>query len=146
MANAIFNAAKGHIATNATWSNLGVILVDSTFSLDIDAQEDLADVSGDRITGSNGGDKTGITGAWTVDDANDRAELTLAAQTWSALGDPTPGTECGGAIVYDNNPASDADKTLLCFIDTVTGFSFPFTPNGSDFTLTFPSEGLIQLA
>jgi hypothetical protein len=43
------------------------------------------------------------------------------------------GASCEGVLLYNNTPAADADKNLICYFDTGTGL--PVTPNGGDITI-----------
>ena len=72
----------------------------------------------------------------TEDLATDRAEFTAENITWSAL----TGETVGGAIIY-KFVTNDAASPVIAWIDLGD-----ITPAGADLTITWNSEGIIQLA
>lgn len=72
------------------------------------------------------------------DTANDRAEFDATDFTFSSL---VAGTrQALGVIVYQHK-TNDADSVPLVYIDTG---GFPFTGNGSDVTMNWNVEGILQ--
>src|SRR6478735_6942449 len=91
MADFMFNIAKGAFVEKVRDSaaNLGMLLLKVA---DTDAVmkdfDDLAALLGgtaDEATDASYGRKTGLTGTITVDDTNDRVDVDVADQTWTAL-------------------------------------------------------------
>jgi hypothetical protein len=76
--------------------------------------------------------------ALTADTANDRIELTASANVWTSL---AVGGAITGALVYKHVGADSANIPLAYYDDG----GFPQTPTGLDFTVTWSSEGLLQL-
>lgn len=77
--------------------------------------------------------------ALATDATNDRVELTATATTWTTLGAGT--RSVAGALVY-KHVTNDADSPVLAWFDDG---GFPKAATGSDFTVTWSSEGLMQL-
>lgn len=73
-----------------------------------------------------------------VDNTNDRADVSLAAETWTSLGALTPATP-SHAILWNNTPVSPADP-LICYI--VLGTT---ATNGGDYTID-ASGDLLRLS
>ena len=77
--------------------------------------------------------------ATSQDDANDRAEFDAADIVFSAV-------VAQNAIVADlvfKFITDDASSIPIMFVDSATGL--PLTPNGSDITITWNAEGVLQL-
>lgn len=110
-----------------------VILV-TGHALDIDADTQLTDVSGDEEagTGYTAGGETLTTPTVVVDNANDRGVFDGDNVTWTGLDVGTP----SHAIMYDDTHASD----LLIAAWEVTTAS-----NGGDYTLQWHADGIILL-
>ncbi len=81
--------------------------------------------------------KTGITLTLTVDDTNDRVDLDLPDQTWSAAGNGTNNTLTDLIIAYEES-ASDAGRIPLTLHDFVT------TTDGSALTVQFNAAGFFR--
>lgn len=80
-----------------------------------------------------------------LDDANDRAEFDADDEVYSSLGNGT--RQIQGVVLYkdpdDNGAAADdASNPVICYIE------FPATvnPGGGDLTITWDSEGILQLS
>jgi hypothetical protein len=69
---------------------------------------------------------------------NSRAEFDADDVTWTALG----GGTVKGAVLY-RFVTSDADSPVIAYIDTG---GFPHVANGSDLTIQWNVEGILQLA
>jgi len=118
MANQASNHIKYLLATAAIdFANdtFQIILMQSGFVFDKDADEEYADVVGDELPNGNGYTTAGETLAGVAvaeDDVDDRAEVTWNNVSWTAVGGPI-GPACG-AIIYDDTVANDP---IVGFID-----------------------------
>jgi hypothetical protein len=142
MANFVFNIAKGAVAEKVrdAASNLGVLIL-RTDGLGSDAtlmdQPTVAALLSVASEPTNTGysRKTGITGTVTVDNTNDRVNVSIPNQTWTAVG---AGDAWAKLVVFYEEGASDANRIPL------TGHDFAVTPDGSDITAAFPATGFYQ--
>jgi hypothetical protein len=161
MANFVYNTAAKELldgTIDLTTDTIEIMLVTSSYVADRD--NDVVDAGGandpidheinaTNYTGGHAGAgrhaANGGSPAWTVDKTNDRAEFDADdPSTWTALGNGTNDT-IAAAIVIKRGAADDTTARLIAYIDTTTGTpSLPFTTNGSDFTLNYNTEGLIQ--
>ena len=147
MANFVFNRSKGRVAefaerVNANDPTNSVFLVALVAASGIESDATLLDkddftalVSGttDFSTNTNGGRKTiDQTGGITVtyDDTNDRVDVDIPDQTWTALAND--GTGAVGDVVtgYDSDSTAGTDANVL----PMTFHDFAITPDGSDVT------------
>jgi hypothetical protein len=140
MADFVFNIAKGAFVEKVRdgASNLGVLLLKAA---DTDAvmkdTDDLAALlatTADEATDASYARKTGLTGTITVDDTNDRVDVDLPDQTWSALA----GSAITDAVVFYQESAADSGRVPLTLHD------FAVTPDGSDVTLQFNASGFAR--
>lgn len=88
------------------------------------------------VPGFGGAGRKSLAGkAFATDLVNDRAEWTASNLTWTALG---TGATIAGAVVC-KEITNDAGSRAIAYLDLTD------TPtNGSDITLTFDAEGVIQ--
>lgn len=92
---------------------------------------------------STGYSRQALTGETTSqDDANDRAEFDADDVTFSSVSQAA--SETVVAVVYYKHVTDDTDAIPIAFDDSLTGL--PLTPNGSDITITFSAEGILQLS
>lgn len=140
MADFVFNIAKGAFAEKVRdgASNCGVLLL---IAADTDAaMRDTDTITALLATGANEATdgsyarKTGLTGTVTVDDTNDRVDVDLPDQTWSALA----GSAITDAIVFYEETAADTGRVPL------TCHDFAVTPDGSDVTIQFNAAGFAR--
>ena len=90
-----------------------IVLMDNSFTFDIDAHPDLASVSANVLTPGNGyAVGTLVFDSLTEDDTNDRAEAIFDDFTWTAAGGSIGPSN--GAIIYDD---TTADDTIVGYID-----------------------------
>jgi hypothetical protein len=75
-----------------------------------------------------------------LDDTNDRAEFDADDTTWTALGNGTRAIQ--GALIYKYVDGTDTNDIPIAFID----FAVAQNPGGSDFTITWNAEGILQLS
>lgn len=134
MANEASNHIKYLLATKAIdFANdtFKIILMDSGYTFDEDADEEYSDVSSDELGTGNGYTAGGAALAGvsvTEDDSDDRAEVTWNNATWTASGGSI-GPACG-AIIYDDTVANDP---IVGFID----FGADYTqPDGGTMTIS----------
>lgn len=143
MANFVHNRAKGAVAemVRDSAAALGVLLL-KVADTD-DAMKDFDDVAAllagtpDEATFTNYARKTGLTGTITVDDTNNRVDVDLPDQTWSAAGGASNDT-LTDAVVFYENAAADATR-IPC-----TNHDFPVTTDGSDLSIVFNAAGFFR--
>lgn len=147
MANFIYNEAKralaeGEIDLGTGGNDIRVILVMTNTTAD--TEDDANTISGfttlDEADGANYARKVLANEVVNEDAANNRAEFDADNITWSALGVGT--RNYAGMIVY-KHVTNDTDSIPLAYIDTG---GFPFAGNGSDVTVTWNAEGIIQVS
>ncbi len=146
MANGVFNIAKGAVAEKIrdSASVVGVMLLkaneaESTF-VDRDDLAALLGAAGNTEADfTNYARKTSLTGTITVDDTNDRVDVDLPDQTWTAAGGATNNT-LTKAIVYYQESAADSGRVPL------THHDFAVTTDGSDVTIQFNAAGFYRAA
>ncbi len=129
MANALYDAGRESFLTGATsWSsdNIKIMLIDEADdTIDLAADEDLADRAGGAIVATSGN----LASKTTTDGVADAADVTFSAVT----GDESESIDC----YLDSGSA--ATSTLIFNVDTATGL--PVTPNGGDITIVWDSGG-----
>lgn len=140
MADFVFNIAKGAVAEKVrdSASALGVLLLivaesDSTMK-DYDTVAALLAGTPDEATDGSYARKTGITGTITVDDTNDRVDVDMPDQTWTALA----GSAITDAVIYYQESAADSGRIPLVNLD------FAVTPDGSDVTMQLNASGFYR--
>jgi hypothetical protein len=152
MADFVFNVAKGRVRTyydnvdgnSPANSALIVVLLESS-GLEADATlKDYDDLSALLAGASNEqttmGRKT-LTdtdlSASAQDDTNDRLDLDIPDQTWSAA----TGNAVGKLLVcYDPDTTTGTDTTLV----PLTAHDFSITPDGSDVTAQIAASGFFR--
>jgi hypothetical protein len=92
----------------------------------------------DEFDGANYVRKVLASEAVSKDDAGDRAEYDAADVTWTALG---AGTRSIVGIAVIEHVTNDTDSTVIAWLE----FAAPKTPDGSDFTVQWDAEGILQL-
>lgn len=75
--------------------------------------------------------------ALTIDNSNDRVDVDIPDQTWTA---PTAGTVTDLVICYDADSTSGTDANLI----PLTLHDFPITPDGSDIAAVIASTGFYR--
>ncbi len=93
----------------------------------------------DETAGANYVRKALVNELITQDDGNNRAEFDADDVTWTALGNGARSIQ--GVIVY-KHVTDDTDSIPICFID----FAVDQDPGGSNFTLQWDAQGILQLA
>lgn len=142
MADFVFNIAKGAFVEKFRdgAANGGVLLLiaaDTDDAMgDTDTLAALLATGANEATDGSYARKTGLTGTITVDDTNNRVDVDLPDQTWSALA----GAAITDAVVFYEEAAADATRIPL------TNHDFAVTPDGSDVTLQFNAAGFARAA
>lgn len=148
-----FNIAKGKVGTyftnvdTATPANSGIIVVPLIVT-GLAADASLADFD-DLLTLLAGScdeqptmGRKSLTGAnitCTVDDTNDRLDITMSSITWTAAG----GVPCAKLLFcYDPDTTTGTDSTVIPLL----AYSFDATPDGSDIVVSAHANGLIRFS
>lgn len=156
MADFVFNIAKGRVGElynrvdiNDPANSALIIVILKTSGLVSDATlidiDDLSTIlagASDEATNSGYARKTltdADISAFTPDDTNDRVDLDIPDQTWTAV------AAVGGAwskllICYDNDTTGGTDSSIV----PLTGHDFVTTPDGSDITAQIASAGFFR--
>lgn len=140
MADFVFNIAKGAFAEKfrdgaANGGCLLLIAADTD-----DAMGDTATVTALIATGANEASdgsysrRTGLTATITVDNTNNRVDVDLPDQTWTALA----GAAITDLVVFYDEGGTDATRIPL------TSHDFVITPDGSDVTAQFNAAGFAR--
>lgn len=157
MSDFVYNVAKGKAAEFAARVNANdptnavlVLAVLATSGIESDAtlrdKDTLADVvSGttNEVTNTNYARKTiDNTGSITVtvDDTNDRTDVDMPDQTWTAVGAGDGWNDL--VVCYDSDSTGGADSAII----PMTQHDFVVTPDGSDITVQFNSAGFFRAA
>lgn len=154
MANFAFNRSKGRVTefaerVNANDPTNSVFLVALIASTGVEADATLTDkddfaalVVGttDFSTNTGSGRKTldqtgGIT--ITYDDTNDRVDVDIPDQTWTALANDGTGGVSDIVFGYDSDSTAGTDANVL----PMTFHDFAVTPDGSDVTAVIATGG-----
>lgn len=141
MANFVYTYAHKLMLTaglNFTSHDIRILLVDNTTTADTEKDaETISDFTTlGELSGTGYTRKALASEAVNQDDPNLRAEFDAADVTWTLINAGT----AAGALIY-RFVTNDADSVPIAFIDSV----FPITTNGSDFTIQWNAEGIIQL-
>jgi hypothetical protein len=155
MADFVYNIAKGRVAelynrvdTNDPANSALIIMVLATSGIESDAtlkdKDDFAAVvSGttNEVTNTNYARKT-LTDADLVafapDDTNDRVDLDIPDQTWTAVGAGDGWNDI--VIGYDNDTTTGTDANII----PLTQHDFVVTPDGSDITAQIAAAGFFR--
>jgi len=140
MASAIFNEYKKEIGViNWASATVKVMLVDDTYTVDIDAhsQKDEIDALSVEIsgTGYTAGGATLANKAITRDDTNDWSKFDADDVVWSAST-----LTARGAIVYLST-GTPADDTLIAYVDFVSNK----TSSAGDFIVQWHTDGVFRI-
>lgn len=142
MADFVFNIAKGAFVEKfrdgaANGGILLLIAADTDDAMrDTDTLTALLATGANEATDGSYARKTGLTGTITVDDTNNRVDVDLPDQTFTALA----GAAILDAVVFYEEAAADATRIPLTLHD------FAVTPDGSDVTLQFNAAGFGRAA
>lgn len=116
-------------------STVGILLLRTTaagaFDPDLDTVTALLAVGSVlEANFTNYARKTGLTATVTEDDANNRANVDLANQTWTAAGGAANNTPVAAVVFQDG--AGDGTRYLISYHDTNFG---SVATNGGDYTI-----------
>lgn len=157
MADLVFNIAKGRVAElyNRVDSNdpansvLLVIALNANGATDATLRDydTMVAIEGDasaaEVTNSGYSRKV-LTDAdltaFAPDDANDRVDLDIPDQTWTAVGAGSAWTDI--IVAYDNDSTSGTDSSVV----PLTLHDFAVTPSGSDITMQVAAAGFFRAA
>jgi hypothetical protein len=143
MADFVFNVAKGKAAeklADATTS-LGILIL-ATSGLESDATlrdkttlTDLVSGTTNEVTNSGYARKTSLTATVAVDQANDRTDVDVADQTWTAV---AAGDGWSKLVTFIDEAGTDGTRIPL------TAHDFVVTPDGSDITAQIAAAGFYR--
>jgi len=145
MASVVYNAfkqavAQANIDLDADDIRVALVMSNTTVDTENDAKVYVGDFTTlDECDGANYVRKALANEAVNKDDANDRAEFDADDVTWTALGVGTRTTV--GVLIY-KHVTIDADSPAIAFVE----FASPVTHDGTDFTIQWNVEGILQLA
>lgn len=140
MADFVFNIAKGAVAEkfrDGAANGLMLLLIAADTD---DAMRDTDTVTALLATGANEATdgsyarKTGLTGTVTVDDTNNRVDVDIPDQTWTALA----GAAITDLVIAYEESAADSGRIPLTLHD------FAVTPDGSDVTAQVNAAGFFR--
>lgn len=155
MADFVFNIAKGRVAefynrvdTNDPANSALVVVVLATAGLETDAvlrdMDTLAAVvagTTNEVTNTGYARKvltdTDIV-ALTIDDTNDRVDLDIPDQTWTAVAAGDGWSKL--LVCYDGDTAAGTDANII----PLTAHDFVLTPDGSDITAVIAAAGFYR--
>ena len=154
MADFVFNIAKGRVAElyNRVKSNdpansaLIIVVIDANGDTDatMKDRDDLAALLGgtaNEVTNTNYARKTltdADLSAIAPDDTNDRMDLDIPDQTWTAVAAGTAWTDL--LVCYDPDTTGGTDSAII----PLTCHDFPVTPDGSDITAQINAAGFFR--
>lgn len=143
MADFVFNISKGAAAEKIRDSAANVLILLLKANEAEATLKDRDDVAAILANGSTEADatnyarKTGLTGTITVDDTNDRVDVDLPDQTWTALGGGTNNSITKAILAYQESAADSGRVPLV-------GLDFTLTTDGSDVTIQFNASGFFR--
>lgn len=149
MGNVVANIAKGRVAYYATLpaaSDALILGLLTTTGLDADATlVDFDDVAAmiaanTEATFTNYARKTITSVTVTVDDTNDRVDVDIADQTWSAAGGGVNNNLGKAFIAYDSDTGAGGDANLI----PLTYHDFVATTDGNDLVAVVASSGFYR--
>lgn len=135
MANSVYPLyLQGLLAAGSNYSsdNIKAMLVTSAYSYST-AHAHVSDVTGIIVRGA-----TALASKTETNGVADAADFTFTAVA--------SGSTVAGIIVYDDSPATDATKPLICFIDhdaSANPISLP--TNGGDITIQWNASGIFSI-
>lgn len=123
------NDPTNSVFTLAAWNTAAAdsVIVDLDTVAAIEADGSTAEVTNSGYARKTFADST-IT--VTVDDTNDRTDVDVADQTWTAVAAGTAWTDLSFNYDSDSTAGTDANQVPMTWHD------FPITPDGSDITAT----------
>lgn len=113
-------------------------MTNTTADTDIDA-DNVSGYTLDEMDGANYSRQNLANQAVSTDDANDRAEFDADDVAINSLGNGT--RQMQGALIYEFI-TNDAGSFPLCWVE----FASTINPGGSNFTISWNAEGIVQLS
>lgn len=154
MADFVHNIAKGRVAelynrvdsNDPTNSALIIVIIDANGDTDatMKDRDDLSALLGgtaNEVTNTNYARKTltdSDISAFAPDDTNDRVDLDIADQTWTAIAAGTAWTDF--LVCYDSDTTGGTDSNIV----PMTNHDFAVTPDGSDITAQIATAGFFR--
>lgn len=154
MADFVFNIAKGRVveyynrvdSNDPTNSALIIVAIDANGDTDatMKDRDDLAALLGgtaNEVTNTNYARKVltdADLAAMAVDDTNDRFDVDIPDQTWSAIAAGTAWTDL--IICYDGDTTGGTDSNIIPLVC----LDFPITPDGSDIVAQINAAGFFR--
>lgn len=154
MADQVFNVALGRVAefynrvqTNDPTNSALVVVAINTSATDATLKDldtlsaVLADANTAEVTNTNYARKVltdADISALSIDDTNDRVDLDIADQTWSAIAAGDAWTDL--LICYDSDTTGGTDANII----PLTQHDFSVTPDGSDITAQINAAGFYR--
>ncbi len=154
MADFVFNVAKGRVVelfnrvdiNDPANSALIIVVIDANGDTDATTKDrdDLSALLGgtaNEVTNGNYARKTLTDSDITYpgpDDTNDRFDIDIADQTWSAVAAGTAWTDL--LVCYDSDTTGGTDSAIV----PLTLHDFAVTPDGSDITAQIASAGFFR--
>lgn len=146
MADGVFNISKGSFIEKVRDSGTVLLLLllqaaeaDAALVDHDELNALLAAAGNTEATATNYARKTGITGTITVDDTNDRADLDIPDQTFTALGGATNNSLVKVVVAYEES-AADTGRVPMSHHD------ISVTTDGTDLTLQIAAAGILRAA
>lgn len=145
MVDGVFNIAKGAAAEkfrDAAANGIILLLTVNETEADLIDHDDLAALlaaANTEAVFTNYGRKTGLTATITVDDTNNRVDLDMPDQTFTAAGNGANETLTKAIFAYED-AAADATRVPLTHQD------FAITTDGSDLTIQLNASGFFRAA
>jgi len=128
---------------------LRLMLLDdsSSYSFDQDSHEQVSDITsaGNEMSGTGYSRQTLSNVSVTVDDTDDEGVMDANDVTFSGLDAGTIQT----LVVYQQTGGDDtspADDNVIVVLDDANVSDLPLTTNGSDVTIQWDSEGIVNIA
>lgn len=156
MADFVFNVAKGRVAefynrvdSNDPANSALIIVAILTTGIESDATlrdyallSTLLAAANDEATNSGYARKVltdSDIGALTIDNTNDRVDVDIPDQTWTAVA-ASPGAWSKLLVCYDNDTTGGTDANII----PLTAHDFVVTPDGSDITAQIAAAGFYR--
>lgn len=143
MSDIVFNIVKGAAAEKIRDSAaaVGIMLLkvaeaDGTLQ-DYDTLAQILAGSNTEADFTNYARKTALTGTVTVDDTNNRVDVSIANQTWTTAGGAANNTLVKAVVFYQES-AADSGRVPLVALD------FAVTTDGTDLTIQFAAAGFYR--
>lgn len=155
MADFVFNVAKGRVvelynrveSNDPTNSALIIVVIDANGDTDatMKDRDDLAALLGgtaNEVTNTNYARKvltdSDLAALPAPDHTNDRYDIDIPDQTWTAVAAGTAWTDL--LVCYDSDTTGGTDSNII----PLTCHDFAVTPDGSDITAQVPAAGFFR--